>query len=189
MELFRRFCVECGKEFQTERRYVLCCSIECHMIRRNKQKQASATKIRAQKKEIADQLKTQADRIAELVKQNADQMNRIKNLENDKGETEKLKQVIQRLENDIKSRDARIEKLKNQVEGDGNITFDHCDRLRLDAFKLPCGLRNECWPIPIYGWDKCERNQLEKKPEGLSGINPSGKQGRPRKVEEFEDDD
>lgn len=62
-----------------------------------------------------------------------------------------------------KELDARIEELKKvqnpkSVKG---ITLDHCERMNLDALKLPCGLRQECFKNKYGQPDKCARNPKE----------------------------
>lgn len=94
--------------------------------------------------EQVEELKKDKESLNETIFELQEQI-RVLNEENKKNKRE------------LQARIEELKKVKNTKTVNG-ITLDHCDRMNLDAMKLPCGLRAECFVNKLGQPDKCVRN-------------------------------
>lgn len=138
IEYGTRACLVCGKEFEVAYPSQLTCSLECRKKRNNQRHQ----RYRQKQKE------------------------RLLNLE---AVIKEKDAVIASLQAELKILKAQVKKIESKTFKSSQVEnfkaahkLETCERMKLSALNLPCGLRNECWEP-----SKCDKNKHSARPEKI----------------------
>lgn len=122
-----RKCLVCGNEFEARYMSHVVCSDTCRITRSVNQKRESRERRDLENKRLKYALQNYACEIEFYETELSHIFNALKN---DESRPQK-----RQIENEVIDKDLSIQ----------DKDFLYCDRMKLKAFSLPCGQREECW--------------------------------------------